>query len=432
MTWQMAPPDEVLDAGWVDAGLVLGPIPVPDGEHPHACVRAGLAQGLGPYAGRTWWIDQPVLLRASDVLRPVVELGGFPVALAGRVRGRSVVVTATESLRWALQVGTGSAGAHPQVPEVDASGWSIEPPPGLDRDHPGLVRAAGHAARGMPAEVHDALVDLADDPGPAGALLLRGVDMGQVPATPAGPDEVGTDKVPVSEFALLAVARRLGQPVGYLAELNGRVVQDIVPTRSGSRAQVSTSSRVRLDWHTEAAFHPHRPRYLVLACLRGDPEAATLLCSVRHLVQVLGREDVSALREPRYRTAVDESYLSRRAGRSSRPGPVVRGPVGGERLWFDADLMTADTDRHARALAALRTAVDEHHTRVTLRHGDVLVVDNDLAVHGRSAFEPRWDGTDRWLQRTFVVADLGASATERRGRVIDTWFLGDEPVGPVP
>ena len=45
-----------------------------------------------------------------------------------------------------------------------------------------------------------------------------------------------------------------------------------------------------------------------------------------------------------------------------------------------------------------------------------------VAVHGRTPFEPRFDGTDRWLQRTFVVSDLAPSAAERRGRVIVTQF----------
>jgi L-asparagine oxygenase len=51
------------------------------------------------------------------------------------------------------------------------------------------------------------------------------------------------------------------------------------------------------------------------------------------------------------------------------------------------------------------------------------VVDNDLAVHGRTPFKPRFDGTDRWLQRTFVVADHTAADGSREGRVITTRFI---------
>jgi L-asparagine oxygenase len=36
-------------------------------------------------------------------------------------------------------------------------------------------------------------------------------------------------------------------------------------------------------------------------------------------------------------------------------------------------------------------------------------VDNRVTVHGRTAFQPRYDGRDRWLQRTFALADLRRS-----------------------
>jgi alpha-ketoglutarate-dependent taurine dioxygenase len=59
---------------------------------------------------------------------------------------------------------------------------------------------------------------------------------------------------------------------------------------------------------------------------------------------------------------------------------------------------------------------------VVLEPGDLLVVDNTVAVHGRSPFPARYDGTDRWLQRAFVVADLAPSAAVRSGRVVRTRF----------
>jgi hypothetical protein len=45
-------------------------------------------------------------------------------------------------------------------------------------------------------------------------------------------------------------------------------------------------------------------------------------------------------------------------------------------------------------------------TDVVLRPGDVLVVDNLRAVHGRRSFQARFDGNDRWLRRVSAVRDL--------------------------
>jgi L-asparagine oxygenase len=36
-------------------------------------------------------------------------------------------------------------------------------------------------------------------------------------------------------------------------------------------------------------------------------------------------------------------------------------------------------------------------------------------VHGRTGFAPRYDGKDRWLQRTFVMNDLRRSRFQRPG-----------------
>ena len=39
---------------------------------------------------------------------------------------------------------------------------------------------------------------------------------------------------------------------------------------------------------------------------------------------------------------------------------------------------------------------------MSLSPGEILVVDNDLVVHGRVPFQARYDGTDRWLKRASV------------------------------
>ncbi|MBJ7505663.1 MAG: TauD/TfdA family dioxygenase, partial [Ilumatobacteraceae bacterium] len=48
----------------------------------------------------------------------------------------------------------------------------------------------------------------------------------------------------------------------------------------------------------------------------------------------------------------------------------------------------------------------------------ILVIDNHRAVHGRTSFTPRYDGTDRWLKRALVVQSL--DGVDAVGRVIQT------------
>ncbi|HZB32029.1 MAG TPA: TauD/TfdA family dioxygenase, partial [Streptosporangiaceae bacterium] len=54
------------------------------------------------------------------------------------------------------------------------------------------------------------------------------------------------------------------------------------------------------------------------------------------------------------------------------------------------------------AYARLGCELERVSVSVSLRPGEILVVDNDVAVHGRVPFTPRYDGTDRWLKRASV------------------------------
>jgi hypothetical protein len=313
--------------------------------------------------------------------------------------------------------------AHRSPLIVPTEDWSLPCQPHGALDGQSFVAAAGRASRLLPAAAHDALVAFTDAPDPSGAMLLTGLPIGELPATPPSPT-APTGKDLWTEFLLLTVARRLGQPVGYLPEHGGDLVQNIVPTPTAADRQVSTSSKVQLMFHTEAAFHPHRPRYLLLLCLRGNPEAHTTLSSIQQVLPLLPADVVDTLFQPRFRTAVDESYLDGRANVLGPAMAVLSGRRDTPSMIFDADLMVGTDGDADDALRALADITARHHTSAVLQPGDLLVVDNHVAVHGRSPFTPRFDGYDRWLQRTFVVSDLAASAGERDGRVITTRFGG--------
>ena len=96
----------------------------------------------------------------------------------------------------------------------------------------------------------------------------------------------------------------------------------------------------------------------------------------------------------------------------------------GEHLTFtyDEDLMVGTDAGAQAALDRLGAVVRDRASSMVLEAGDLLVVDNDRVVHGRTSFAARFDGTDRWLQRAFVVTDLAPSSTERAGRIITTRF----------
>lgn len=368
---------------------------------------------------------------------PVAGRSGTVSVLAGRwedVAGdengalfwaRTVLGRHDPAVEQTLQVALttpGRAVEHPPVAVIDGSGWAAPQAPAAEINSPAFLRAVAHAGRTLPAAVYEALVDFVDSAPAAGAMLVENLPLGDLPATPEDP-LLAAKPDRVSEFTLLTAGRVLGRPVGYLPEHGGDVVQNISPTRRNADRQVSTSSKSMLEFHTEAAFHPHRPRYLLLLCLRGDPAAATTLCSIAAVLDTLSPRARAVLFQPRFTTGIDESYAGGRSAARSVQRPVLYGDPDAPKLWLDADLMSGTDPVAQESLDELARLVREKATAVTLKAGDLLVVDNDVAVHGRTPFKPRFDGTDRWLQRTFVVADHTAADGSRDGRVITTQFI---------
>lgn len=253
---------------------------------------------------------------------------------------------------------------------------------------------------------------------PAGAVLVRGLDVGPTPPTPAVMTPPGTGP---SERMLLDAATTLGTAVGYVQEHGGHTVQNIYPLADSVGEQISTSSDVTLAFHTETAFHPHKSRFLLLLCRRGDPGAATTLCSWDAIAPHLDPRTRAALAQPRFRIGVDRSF-GESDGWTTRAMPLVAtGADGRVEFTYDGEL-TEGLDAGARAaLAEVAAVIGAAHTEVVLETGDLLMVDNRRAVHGRSTFRARFDGSDRWLQRTFVLDSL-AGITDRTGAVITTRF----------
>jgi L-asparagine oxygenase len=272
------------------------------------------------------------------------------------------------------------------------------------------------------SELASHIASFASDSGPSGSLLLRSVPIGDLGPTPLVAHAGTGDRARIGAINLLIIAELLGHAVGYKQEHGGDIVQDLYPLMGSVGKQLSTSSGTNLAFHTETAFHPHKPRYLLLLCQRGDSSAHTTLCSADAVLTSLDAATIEVLRQPRFRTGVDLSF-----GPSSNwltpPLPIFAGEPGAEEFNFDAELTNGCDGKATAALVELSTVIGQMQTSIVLEAGDLLIIDNHRAVHGRSTFTARFDGTDRWLLRTFVVEDMAAiPTTERTGAIINTTF----------
>src|SRR5260370_13551448 len=70
-------------------------------------------------------------------------------------------------------------------------------------------------------------------------------------------------------------------------------------------------------------------------------------------------------------------------------------------------------DEARNALDALLRQLRSSQYDVALEPGDLLIIDNYRAVHGRKPFQARYDGRDRWLKRISVTRDLRKSLAAR-------------------
>lgn len=254
-----------------------------------------------------------------------------------------------------------------------------------------------------------------------GIKLYTNVDIGEVPRTPAQP-YFNSPLLDTARQTLLIHALDLGYPISFAQEQSGALIQNILPVHKTEYEQISTSSKVQLALHTEAAFHPHKPDYVMLLCLRGDSSAVTTYADVEDIINLLEKETISYLQDIAYTTGIDKSFMT--TGKTYRQVvlPVLKKINENDyNMLYDEDLMKPTNVLADRALKKFSEAIAKCTKELVLKTGDLLVIDNNKTVHGRKPFQPRYDGTDRWVQRMLVKKILPPKE-EMNGHMVTTNF----------
>jgi L-asparagine oxygenase len=298
---------------------------------------------------------------------------------------------------------------------------------GLDllREPEAFVLEAHLQAAALPPRLRRELLRFRRFGAPAGALLVRGLPVGEIPPTPAEADAAVGATLPAAAVLSIVVAV-LGEQYGFRPESGGNLVQDIVPVAGFEQTQQSISSKDELYAHVEMAFTDDRADYVSLFCVRQDHDAiaATTVASIDGMLPLLDADTIDVLGEPRYETTVDASFL-RGSGLADDifvgPIRVLDGRPERPRLRVDFAETIGTDPRAQAALDALRDAATATAVPIELQAGDLVIVDNHRTVHGRTAFRARFDGRDRWLLRALVTKDLARSEARRPedGRVVD-------------
>lgn len=185
----------------------------------------------------------------------------------------------------------------------------------------------------------------------------------------------------------------------------GLLVREIYTTQDKVDLVSSEGSRELLDFHTD--FFPVTPEkfptVIAFIGIRGalNQEGNTLLCSNRKLYQSLDPADIQALRSEKITWDGSTNPFSNFVIEGSETNP--RFNLFEENIPNFGGFETVKGSPEARAAyKRVKEMAVTLAEGVWLGGGDMLLLNQNKATHGRSPYKARYDGTDRWLQRTYV------------------------------
>jgi L-asparagine oxygenase len=252
-----------------------------------------------------------------------------------------------------------------------------------------------------------------------GALIIRGLPLGDL--FPPTPDEPFARK-PIfdlgSEIYLVMLATIVAEPFTFKEWDAGQMVHNKYPIKSHREVQFG-SNAVEFLIHTETPFREFSPDYIALLCLRGDPtgKAQTRLCDIGKIIESLPERERKILEGPFFAFETDNPAIQIEGKSFTLPMPIIT-VRDQERVFEYVHDLVAITPEARTVLDDLKAKVVASTVNVFLTAGDLIIIDNSHMAHGRSAYEPLYDGTDRWLQRLLLTSRLFSSTDKNGGRLI--------------
>lgn len=281
----------------------------------------------------------------------------------------------------------------------------------------------------LPNRIKEELIYFSTYGSETGYLLIKNIDLSNfvMPTTPLNNNSKIGELTEMSKFQALFISV-IGEMIAYEGEGYGGIFQDVVPIKRMENVQTSLSSKIELEIHTEQAFSLLRPDILSLACLKGDTNAMTYILPVQKIIDNLTKEELLFLREPNWMIGVDLSFklngIPFIEGDERGPIPILYGSEENPKLVFDQDLMKGINEQANEILKKIVNIYYENRLEVNLKSGDIILIDNNRATHGRSSFTPKYNGNDRFLIRCFCTFDYKKSAYARLdgGRIVQAIY----------
>jgi len=219
----------------------------------------------------------------------------------------------------------------------------------------------------------------------------------------------------------LAIHHVLGmETVSYGAENSGQLFVNLVAMPGqGKFAEKSVKG---MRGHTDAVSFPFvgesdpiytriapSPDVVTLLGFRNPNDVATTVMILDEVLAKLSPEDVLELKKPQFGIAAQVTF---RQGTEATLGEVhtvneaaVLKDVGGTThvRYSHSSVTTVEDTPASAASERFESACNQTTVHVTVRPGDVLVVSNRIALHGRGVVGGSPGGDSRWLVRTYGI-----------------------------
>jgi L-asparagine oxygenase len=234
--------------------------------------------------------------------------------------------------------------------------------------------------------------------------------------------------VPLMEGAVLAQITAIAclaaidsDAVSYGSENEGDLFVNLVVFPSG-RGKFTEKSASKMSGHTDGVAFPLRgyldpendciapsPDFVCLSALRNPNQVPTMVMPLDKLMTFLSQDHINELQKPQY---IIGSQLTFRDGMVKILGDELM--VDDAQLLFSmngswwirfshSSTQIADINKKSaqEAMDALKDACAHCAVPVFLEPGDIALVNNRIALHGRSEVGKEYGGQTRWLLRTY-------------------------------
>lgn len=262
----------------------------------------------------------------------------------------------------------------------------------------------------------------------------------EIPPTPTTwapiPDTPGT-RAAVAAIILLAGACGM-EVVSYGSENDGQLFVNLV-TLPGTGA-IAEKSQGGMRGHTDAATFPFRgttdpdfpriapsPDIVFLIGLRNPDDVPTIVMPLAETLGKIDDYDVDLLKQPNFVLSAQRTFVQgteRILGEAhllDGAAVLFDGPEGTWVRYTHSQSSVYDEGDEAvkRAKAKFEAACAACAQEIGLKAGDVLLVNNRKALHGRTKVGAAYGGDSRWLIRAY---GLDCAQVSREQRYQDSTF----------